>query len=317
MGKTAFLFPGQGAQHVGMGVDFIESCQRSKEIFEEASDSLGYDMLKLCQEGPQEELNKTEITQPSILTASAAVLAAVTEKGFDCDYTAGLSLGEYNALLKAGTMKFSDAVKVVRSRGRFMQEAVPIGKGGMAAIIGLSTDKLKDVLKEASTHGVVELANFNSPAQLVISGEIGAVEKAVDIAKDNGAMKAIMLPVSAPFHSSMLSSAAVKLHEVLKTVDIEQLNKSVVSNADAKVLKDSGEVVPSLVKQVNNSVLWVPSVELMIDEGVDTFVEIGPGKALAGFVKRIAKGKDAKVNIHNIYDKATLDNFCSKMNEEV
>ena len=317
MGKTAFLFPGQGAQHVGMGIDLIYSCIGSKEIFQEASDSLGYDMLKLCQEGPQEELNKTEITQPSILTASAAVLAAVTEKGFDCDYTAGLSLGEYNALLKAGTMKFSDAVKVVRSRGRFMQEAVPIGKGGMAAIIGLSTDKLKDVLREASTHGVVELANFNSPAQLVISGEIGAVEKAVDLAKDNGAMKAIMLPVSAPFHSSMLNAAATKLHEVLKTVDIKQLNKSVVSNADAKVLKDSCEVIPSLVKQVNNSVLWVPSVELMIDEGVDTFVEIGPGKALAGFVKRIAKGKDAKVNIHNIYDKATLDNFCSKMNEEV
>jgi len=317
MSKIAFLFPGQGAQHVGMGIDLINSCQGSKEIFEEASDSLGYDMLKLCQEGPQEELNKTEITQPSILTASAAVLAAVTEKGFDCDYTAGLSLGEYNALLKAGAMKFSDALKVVRARGRFMQEAVPFGKGGMAAIIGLSSDKLNDVLKIASENGIVELANFNSPAQLVISGEIGAVEKAVDIAKDNGALKAIMLPVSAPFHSSMLKPAAAKLHEVLKTVDIDQLKKLVVSNADAKVLKGADEVIPSLVKQVNNSVLWVPSIELMIDEGVDTFVEIGPGKALAGFVKRIARSKEAKVNIHNIYDKATLDSFCSKMKGEV
>jgi len=317
MGRIAFLFPGQGAQHVGMGIDFIDSCRSSKEIFEEASDSLGYDMLKLCQEGPQEELNKTEITQPSILTASAAVLAAVTEKGFDCDYTAGLSLGEYNSLIKADAMKFSDAVKVVRERGRFMQEVVPIGKGGMAAIIGFSTDKLKDVLITASEYGIVELANFNSPQQLVISGEIKAVEKAVIIAKDKGALKAIMLPVSAPFHSSMLKPAAAKLHEVLKTVNIRQLNKLVISNADAKVLKGSDEVVPSLVKQVNHSVLWVPSIELMIDEGVDTFVEIGPGKALAGFVKRIARGKEAKVNIHNIYDKMTLDNFCSKMNGEV
>ena len=317
MGKTAFLFPGQGAQYVGMGVDFIEGCQRSKEIFEEASDSLGYDMLKLCKEGPQEELNKTEITQPSILTASAAALAAVTEKGFDCDFTAGLSLGEYNALLKAGAMKFSDAVKVVRERGRFMQEAVPIGKGGMAAIIGLSTDKLKDVLKEASTDGIVEMANFNSPQQLVISGETGAVEKAVEIAKNNGALKAIVLPVSAPFHSSMLSPAAEKLHEVLKAVEVNGLGKSVVSNADAKVLEGPQDVVPSLVKQVNHSVLWVPSIELMIDEGVDTFIEIGPGKALSGFVKRIAKGKDAKVAIHNIQDMEGLDSFYSKMNQEV
>jgi len=317
MGKTAFLFPGQGAQYVGMGVDFVESCQGSKQIFEEASDSLGYDMYKLCKEGPQEELNKTEITQPSILTASAAALAAVTEKGFDCDYTAGLSLGEYNALIKAGAMKFADAVKVVRERGRFMQEAVPIGKGGMAAIIGLAADKLNDVLKEASTEGVVEMANFNSPAQLVISGETAAVAKAVDIAKENGAMKAIVLPVSAPFHSSMLKPAALKLHEVLKTVKVSELERSVICNADAKILTGSQEVVPSLVKQVNHAVLWVPSIELMIDEGVDTFIEIGPGKALSGFVKRIARGKGAKVAIHNIQDSAGLDNFCSKMSQEV
>jgi [acyl-carrier-protein] S-malonyltransferase len=315
MGKTAFIFPGQGAQYVGMGKDFVENFAESRMVFEEASDSLGYDMLRLVMEGTEEDLKKTEITQPSILTASIAALSAVTQEGIDCDFTAGLSLGEYSALVKAGSLKFKDAVAVVRQRGKFMQEAVPAGRGAMAAVIGMPIDKLKESLKHASVHGIVEIANFNSHEQLVISGETAGVEAAVKLALENGAMKAVMLPVSAPFHSSLLKPAAEKLHEVLKNNQINPLNKSVVSNADALVLKNHEEVVPALVKQVNNSVLWVPSIELMLDSGVDTFVEIGPGKALSGFVKRIAKSKGAKVNIYNVEDMVSFKNFVDAKNK--
>lgn len=315
MGKTAFIFPGQGAQYVGMGKDFVENFPKAKMVFEEASDSLGYDMLKLVMEGTDEDLKQTEVTQPSILTASIAALSAVTEEGFDCDFTAGLSLGEYSALVKAGSLKFKDAVSVVRQRGKFMQEAVPAGRGAMAAVIGMPIEKLRESLIAASTHGIVELANFNSYEQLVISGETRGVEEAVKIVLENGAMKAVMLPVSAPFHSSMLKPAAEKLHEVLKNTEVSPLNKQVVSNADAAVLKSHEEVVPSLVKQVNNSVLWVPSIELMLDNGVDTFVEIGPGKALSGFVKRIAKSKGIKVNIYNVENMDSFRNFVESMNK--
>lgn len=317
MGKTAFIFPGQGAQYVGMGKDFVETFQKSKMVFEEASDALGYDMLKLVMEGTDEDLKQTEVTQPSILTASIAALSAVTEEGFDCDFTAGLSLGEYSALVKAGSLKFKDAVAVVRQRGKFMQEAVPAGRGAMAAVIGMPIEKLRESLIAASTHGIVELANFNSYEQLVISGEVAGVEAAVKIVLENGAMKAVMLPVSAPFHSSMLKPAAERLHEVLKNTEVNPLNKQVVSNADAAVLKSHEEVVPSLVKQVNNSVLWVPSIELMLDSGVDTFVEMGPGKALSGFVKRIAKSKGVKVNIYNVEDMVSFKNFVDAKNQGV
>ncbi len=314
MGKTAFIFPGQGAQYVGMGKDFVMNFPKSRLIFDEAGDRLGYDMLKLVMEGTDEDLKQTEITQPAILTASIAVLSAVNEEGFDCDYTAGLSLGEYSALVKAESLLFGDAVSVVRQRGKFMQEAVPAGMGAMAAVIGMPIEKLKESLKLASVHGIVEIANFNSHEQLVISGDVAGVEAAVKLVMENGAMKAVTLPVSAPFHSSMLAPAAEKLHEVLLKTKVNPLKKAVVSNADARVLKSHEEVVPSLVKQVNNSVLWVPSVELMIDEGVDTFVEIGPGKALSGFVKRIAKAKGARVNIFNIEDMESFKNFVSQKN---
>ena len=317
MGKTAFIFPGQGAQYVGMGKEFVENFPASKQVFEEANDSLGFDLFKTVMEGTDEDLKQTAITQPAILTASAAVLSAVTAEGLDCDYTAGLSLGEYTAHVKAGSMAFKDAVKVVRQRGQFMQEAVPAGKGAMAAVIGMPIDKLKESLKQASLHGIVEIANFNSNEQMVISGEVAGVEAAVRIVLENGALKAVNLPVSAPFHSSMLKPAAEKLHEVLKGTPVFPMQKLVVTNVDAKVLKNENEIVPSLVRQVNNSVLWVPSIELMIEEGVDTFVEIGPGKALSGFVKRIAKGKGAKVNIFNIEDMNSFKNYISSKNGEV
>lgn len=315
MGKTAFIFPGQGAQYVGMSKDFVENFPKAKMVFEEASDSLGYDMLKLVMEGTDENLKQTEVTQPSIMTASIAALCSVEDAGFDCDFTAGLSLGEYCALVKAGSLKFKDAVSVVRQRGKFMQEAVPAGRGAMAAVIGMPIDKLRELLKKASTYGIVELANFNSYEQLVISGETAGVEAAVKLVMENGAMKAVMLPVSAPFHSSMLKPAAERLHEVLKNTNVNPLQKNVVSNADARVLKSHEEVVPALVKQVNHSVLWVPSVELMLENGVDTFVEIGPGKALSGFVKRIAKSKGVQVNVFNIEDMASLKIFIDAKNK--
>ncbi|MGI6395322.1 MAG: ACP S-malonyltransferase [bacterium] len=307
MTKTAFIFPGQGAQYIGMGREFVENFAKSKEVFEEASDSLGYDMQKVVMEGSENDLMQTEVTQPAILTVSIAILEALTEKGFDCDFTAGLSLGEYSALVKAGFFDFKDAVSVVRERGKFMQSAVAFGHGAMAAVIGMPVERLLELLKEVA--GVVELANFNSREQFVISGETSAVEAAVKKALENGAMKAVMLPVSAPFHSSLLSPAAEKLHEVLENTKTGLLQKKVVANVDAKVVQSEKEVIPNLVKQVNHAVLWAPSVELMINEGVDVFVEIGPGRALSGFVKRIAKAMNATVSIYNIEDIVTLKKF--------
>jgi len=307
MGKTAFVFPGQGAQYNGMAKEFADYYPKSREAFEEANDRLGFDLKKIVMDGTPEELQQTMVTQPAILTASYAIMTAVVDAGIDCDYAAGLSLGEYNALIKAEAMKFGDAVSVVRQRGAFMQEAVPSGVGGMAAVMGMEYELLKECLKEAQIEGVVEMANFNSPEQMVISGSLKAVEQAVAIAEKKGAKKAVMLPVSAPFHSSLLKPAAEKLEKVLVATPVFPLKKFVVSNADAKVLKHENEIVPSLVKQVDSAVLWVPSIELMISEGVDTFVEIGPGKALSGFIKRIAKNKGVSVRIFNVESMETFD----------
>ncbi len=307
MGKKAFVFPGQGAQYNGMAKEFVDNYPKSREAFEEANDRLGFDLKKIVMEGTPEELQQTMVTQPAILTASYSIMTAVEDSGIDCDYTAGLSLGEYNSLIKAEAMNFGDAVNVVRQRGTFMQEAVPSGIGGMAAVMGMEYETLRDCLKEAQVEGVVEMANFNSPAQMVISGSLKAVELAVSIAEKKGAKKAVMLPVSAPFHSSLLKPAAQKLQEVLLQTPVYPLKKSVVTNADAKVIKSETEIVPSLVKQVDSAVLWVPSINLMIDEGVDTFIEIGPGKALSGFIKRIAKTKGASVRIFNVENMETFD----------
>ena len=300
MGKVAFVFPGQGAQFVGMGKDFYDNFPVAKETFDIADESLGFSLSKMCFEGPDEELIKTENTQPAILATSIAIYKALEERGVDFDYTAGLSLGEYTALVSAKALEFEEALPLVQKRGKLMQETVPLGKGGMAAIMGLEQEKVREAIEKANSFGIVEIANYNSPGQIVISGEVGALKLAAEEAKNLGAKKVVFLPVSAPFHSSLLKPAGEKLKEELKKVKINNLEKTVVTNVDAKPIYDKNEVFSSLVRQVSNSVLWCDSVNTMLDNGVDTFVEIGPGKSLTGFVKRTAKARGEEVNTLNI-----------------
>jgi len=303
MSRIAFIFPGQGAQYVGMGKEFVENFKIANDIFEKASSALGYDMKKLCFEGPEEELKKTENTQPSILTASVAAYEVLKEHGFTPEVVAGLSLGEYSALVAANVMSFEDAVKVVRARGKYMQEEVPFGVGTMAAFIGLERDKVLEACERASEFGIVEPANFNSPIQIVVSGEVKAVEKAVEIGKELGAKKAMVLNVSAPFHSSMLKGAGEKLKLELDKVELNSFSYPVVANVTAEYYDSISSVKKLLVAQVSNSVLWEDSVKRMIDSGINTFVEIGPGKALSGFVKRISR----EVELLNVEDIASLE----------
>lgn len=307
MKRVAFVFPGQGAQYVGMGKEIAANFSVAKETYEEASDYLGYDMAKLCFEGPEEELVKTENTQPAILTTSMALLRVLEQEGRGCEMTAGLSLGEYTSLVLAKVFAFKDAVRIVKNRGKYMQEAVPLGIGTMAAILGLERDTLMNCLKDAGEFGVVEAANFNSPGQIVISGEIKAVNAAVERALEMGARKAMTLPVSAPFHCSLLKPAGERLEMELKKYPILSPQIPVITNVDAKVLAGPESVVPSLVSQVSNGVLWDDSVELMLEQGIEAFVEIGPGKTLTGFIKKIAKKAERKVETFNVEDLASLN----------
>lgn len=317
MSKVAFIFPGQGAQYVGMGKDFYDKFLVSREVYEEANKSLNIDIAKICFEGPDEELIKTENTQPAILTTSVAMMKALENEGIDCDYTAGLSLGEYTALVKSKTFEFKDAVKLVKKRGKYMQEAVPEGKGGMAAILGLDFGYVLEAIERASKIGVVEVANLNSPGQVVISGEIESLKAAVAEAQSLGAKKAVTLPVSAPFHSSLLKPAGEKLKRELIEVDLGKLEKKVITNVEAKPLKNIEVVIPNLVKQVSSSVLWQDSVEYMLNEGVDVFVEIGPGKSLTNFVKRIAKANNKEVTTLNVSDISSFEKTCEFFKKEV
>lgn len=307
MEKIAFIFPGQGAQYVGMGKEIYENYSAAKHIFEEASDALHMDMKKLCFEGPSEELVKTENTQPAILTTSISIMKVLEEKGLDCNYTAGLSLGEYASLVKAETFNFFDAVKLVKNRGRYMQEAVPIGVGTMAAILGLEKEDVLKCLEKSKKLGIVEVANYNCPGQIVISGEVEAVKSAVEECKKAGAKKAVLLPVSAPFHSSLLKKAGERLKVDLEDADILDPIKPVVVNVDAKLLHKRDEVIPNLVNQVSNSVHWEASMELMMQKGVDTFIEIGPGKSLTGFAKRVAKKNNKVITTLHVEDMETLE----------
>lgn len=300
MGKTAFIFPGQGAQYVGMGKEFFDNFSVSRAIFEEASDEINIDMKKLCFEGPEDQLIRTENTQPAILTASIAILRAIEGEGINCHMTAGLSLGEYSSLVKSNVFSFKDAVKMVQKRGRYMQNEVPIGLGTMAAILGLDRERLQLCIEDSSQYGLVEVANYNSPGQIVISGEIKAVEAAVKKAKEAGARRALILPVSAPFHCSLLKGAGEKLRKELEKLSINEPELPLVTNVEAKILLSKLHVIPALVNQVSRSVLWEDCVSLMIEEGVKTFVEIGPGKTLSSFVKRIAKSKEVEVNTYNV-----------------
>lgn len=309
MEKIAFLFPGQGAQYIGMGKEISEKYSTANRIFEAASETLNLDMKKLCFEGPDAELMKTEFTQPAILTTSVAILRVIEEYGLSAEVCAGLSLGEYSALVYSGALDFEDAVGLVRKRGKYMQEAVPLGRGTMAAILGLDNIAVAEIIKKASEKGIVEGANYNCPGQVVISGEIDAVNEACSIAKSMGAKRATVLSVSAPFHCSMLKGAGDKIKEELDKVEINKPHKKVISNVTGNYINKEDEIKDLLVKQVYMPVLWEQSIERMIHDGVDTFLEIGPGKTLVGFAKKIGKKDKKELNLYNIENLENLENL--------
>lgn len=305
MSKVAFVFPGQGSQTVGMCKAFYDEYDVAKRVFEEADEALGFSITKMCFEGPESDLRLTYNTQPAILTASTACAAVLKEKGISCDVAAGHSLGEYSALVNTGALAFADAVRIVRKRGQFMQEAVPVGEGSMAAVLGLESDKIVEICQAVEAEGgeAVQAVNFNCPGQVVIAGAVNAVNKAVEALKAAGAKRAVLLPVSAPFHSSLMQPASERLAEVLAPIEIKDITIPVVANVTAKEVTSGVEIKELLVKQAAMPVLWETSVRNMVADGVDTFVEVGPGKVLTGFTKKIAKGLPAL----NIEDPASLE----------
>ncbi|PRX27455.1 [acyl-carrier-protein] S-malonyltransferase [Orenia metallireducens] len=309
MGKVAFIFPGQGSQQVGMGADLVKEFVVAKETFKEADNALDIDVSKLCFEGPAEDLQQTSNTQPAILTASIAVYRVLKEKGIEPDIVAGHSLGEYSALVAAGVLDFTDAVKLVRKRGQLMEASDPSGKGTMAAIIGLNGKEVEAVCQKASTAGIVEPANYNCPGQIVISGEKEGVEKAAELAQEAGAKKAIILNVSGPFHSSLMESAAKELSKELEGISFNDAQVPVVTNVDAEFTTQSGDFAQALIEQISGSVRWEESIKAMIENGVDTFIEVGPGRVLKGFMRRI----DRKVTALNVEDLASLEKTLKKL----
>lgn len=298
----AFLFPGQGSQHAGMGKDLADNFKVAKEVFEEANDALCFDLASLCFNGPEEDLKLTANTQPAILTTSIAALRVLEkETGLAPSCAAGHSLGEYSALVCAKALAFADAVRTVRQRGTFMQEAVPVGTGSMAAILGLDQETLNKVCSAAAEGQIVSPANFNSDGQVVIAGHAEAVERAIELAKTSGAKRAMPLPVSAPFHCSLMVPAGERLAEVLAGVHVGEMSVPVVTNVEASPNTDSSRVRNLLVEQVSAPVRWEETIVTMVTMGVERYIEIGPGKVLSGLVKRMAR--DSVVdNVQNVSD---------------
>ncbi|MFB3905564.1 MAG: ACP S-malonyltransferase [Acidobacteriota bacterium] len=285
----AFVFPGQGSQYSGMGRDLVEAFPEARDVFREADDQLGFPISRLCFEGPDDQLKLTEHTQPAILTVSVALFRVLETRGKRPDYVAGHSLGEYSALVAAGALAFGDAVRVVRQRGRFMQEAVPVGTGAMAAVIGLDFDALAAICDEAAQGQVVSPANINAPGQLVIAGHTGAVDRAGKLATQKGARKVVPLPVSAPFHCALMKPAEKRLAAELASIKFNDLSVPLVNNVDACLVRRGADARAGLIRQVSSAVRWVEDVERLVRDGVTEFVEVGPGKVLSGLVRRIAR----------------------------
>jgi [acyl-carrier-protein] S-malonyltransferase len=309
MGKLAFLFPGQASQYCGMGRDLAANFPESKAVFDAADSALGFSITQTCFEGSEEALKLTENTQPAILTVSTAAYRALAGKGIVPDFVAGHSLGEYSALVAAGGVDFSAAVKLVRARGRYMQEAVPSGQGAMAAILGLSPTEVADICKKAAENEVVSPANLNSPEQTVISGSAAAVKRAVEIASQSGAKRAVILPVSAPFHCALMMSVQQRLEPDLRATQFRALKIPLITNVDAQAITSGDEARDALIRQVTAPVRWLDSVRDMIESGVTVFVEVGPGKVLTGLLRQI----DRSVRVFNVEDSATLQSTMEKL----
>jgi [acyl-carrier-protein] S-malonyltransferase len=302
MKPTAFIFPGQGSQYVGMGKEFFENFSVAKRVFEEADDTLRFSVSALCFQGPEDALKLTENTQPAILTASVGALRVLeAEKGVVPQFAAGHSLGEYSALVASGALSFPEAVKTVRLRGKFMQEAVPVGEGAMAAVLGMEREQIEELCRACSSGEVLAPANFNCPGQIVIAGHSKAVGRAIERIKQEG-KKAVLLPVSAPFHSPLMKPAGERLEKALEQVSVNDLKVPVVTNVEAEVNHSKERVKGLLVAQVSSPVRWEESVRKMIEKGVEQVLEIGPGKVLSGLMKRI----DNRIETKSLEDLQTL-----------
>jgi [acyl-carrier-protein] S-malonyltransferase len=309
MGKLAFLFPGQASQYPGMGRDLAEKFPEAKAVFDEADSALGFSISQLCWAGLEEALKQTENTQPAILTVSTAAYRVLEKHQITPDFVAGHSLGEYSALVAVGGLDFSTAVKLVRGRGCYMQEAVPLGEGAMAAILGLSPAEVADICKKAAEHDVVSPANLNSPEQTVISGSATAVKRAVEIASQSGAKRAVILPVSAPFHCALMMPAQKRLEPDLRAAQFNKLKFPLITNVDAEATTTGDEARDALIRQVTSPVRWLDSIREMIEFGVTVFVEVGPGKVLTGLLRQI----DRSVRTFNVEDSASLGNTMDKL----
>ncbi|HCX63750.1 MAG TPA: [acyl-carrier-protein] S-malonyltransferase [Eubacteriaceae bacterium] len=312
MKKTAFVFPGQGAQIPGMGKDLYENFTEVRSAMDAMAKQVPFDLLNLCFEGPKERLDQTSFTQPCLYAVSTAIYQLVHARGCRADYHAGLSLGEYSALSCAGMLSYEEGVRLVHNRGLFMEQAVEKGKGAMAAIIGLDTASIEEALDQARANGIVEIANYNYAKQTVIGGETDAVQKAMELCKELGCKRALPLPVSGPFHTSMLEPASKQLAEYLEQISLHPEKLPVISNVTAKPYVSLDESRELLARQVTSPVQWQKTVEYLVAQGVDTFVELGPGKTLSNFIKRI----DRKVKTLHVEDSHTFALFLKEREEQ-
>ena len=311
MVKIAFVFPGQGSQFVGMGKDFYDHVSSARKLLDEANEVLGCDLTSICFNGPEETLKLTENTQPALLVHSTMALKILRGNGIDSVLAAGHSLGEFSALVSAGALQFKDAVRLVRLRGQFMQEAVPVGVGSMAAIIGLEIDTLQQLCDQISEDScIVQPANLNSPVQIVIAGHKEAVEQVSEKALKAGAKKAVLLPVSAPFHSALMKPAEIKLQKELEQTEFYDLSYPVITNIEAKPITKGSEARSALVKQVCSPVRWSETMQVLVDQGIETVIELGAGKVLSGLIKRFNRG----IKCYQVGDRESLSQTLAALN---